>query len=354
MHNSRTITASVVLITYNHRAFITQALDSVLSQQTNFPVEVIVADDASKDGTADIIRDYAGRHPDKLKAVLRSQNLGMHGNFSDALSQASGSYIALLEGDDYWTDPLKLQKQVDFLEKNGHCSACFHPTHVIYEDGRPGHPLRSFARTKQEAAGIETTIPTDSEGHPLYRCVLAKDCYGVADFLASLLMHTSSLLFRRESLTPLPPWTREFPWCDWSLILLLAHTGPVGFIADTMSTYRIHVGGTWSAGVPSQQWRAEQQLKWANTLILFYNTLDNHFGGVHRPLIHALSQAKHFEAVWACQRLGDYTEMRRYFWAGLAKKPGCLPEPFVVLARYFIASHLPLLHRLRQRFRSKN
>ena len=111
---------SVVMITYNHEKYIQQAVEGVLMQQTDFPIELIIADDASPDQTEKIVTTIKKKHPNGnwIKYTRHLQNKGMTENFMWALGQAQGKYIALCEGDDYWTDPYKLQKQVDFLEAN--------------------------------------------------------------------------------------------------------------------------------------------------------------------------------------------------------------------------------------------
>lgn len=109
---------SVLMITYNHEKYIAQAIDSVLMQKTNFDYEIVIGEDCSTDKTREIVLEYKAKHPDKIKLLLQEKNLGMIQNFIDTLKACTGKYIALLEGDDYWTDPYKLQKQVDFLEAN--------------------------------------------------------------------------------------------------------------------------------------------------------------------------------------------------------------------------------------------
>ena len=109
---------SVCLITYNHGKYIRQAIDSILMQEVNFPWEIIIADDASSDQTQKIIREYHQKYPDLIKPNLRKNNIGAGSNFIELIGSAKGKFIAYLEGDDYWTDPFKLQKQVGFLEGN--------------------------------------------------------------------------------------------------------------------------------------------------------------------------------------------------------------------------------------------
>src|SRR5690606_34101688 len=123
---------SVCMITYNHEAYIKQAIEGILMQQTNFDVELIIADDCSTDRTETIIRELIENHSEnfKIKYYRHDINIGMMPNFIFSLKKCTGKYIALCEGDDYWTDPLKLQKQVDFLEGNPEYGICFHNVRI--------------------------------------------------------------------------------------------------------------------------------------------------------------------------------------------------------------------------------
>jgi len=134
MANTSSPKLSVCLITYNHARFIREALDSVLNQETEFAFEVCIGEDESSDGTHEICREYARNHPDKIRLFERSRkdNIRVYGrptgrfNFLETLRECRGEYVAWLEGDDYWTDPHKLQKQVDYLDQNPDVPCCFH------------------------------------------------------------------------------------------------------------------------------------------------------------------------------------------------------------------------------------
>lgn len=117
---------TVVTITYNHERYIAKCIDGVLSQKVDFPMEFIIAEDCSTDGTRAICEDYARKHPESIRLITSETNIGYNPNELRAMKAARGKYIAYCEGDDYWTDPNKLQKQVDFLEAHPEYSICFH------------------------------------------------------------------------------------------------------------------------------------------------------------------------------------------------------------------------------------
>ena len=135
------VLVSVCVLSYNHEKYLRQCLDGILMQETSFPFEVRVHDDASKDKSQNIIKEYQERHPSIIKPVLQSENQyskggGILNRFLIPLCE--GKYIALCEGDDYWTDPLKLQKQVDFLENHEDYSMCFHKVEILSDEREKG------------------------------------------------------------------------------------------------------------------------------------------------------------------------------------------------------------------------
>lgn len=122
---------SVGVLTYNHEEYIAQALDSILMQETDFPVEIVVGEDCSQDGTRDIVRKYAAQYPDRIRALLHEENLGVNGNACAVRAACSGKYLAMLDGDNYWTCPHKLQKQVSFLEEHPEFIGSAHKVRVV-------------------------------------------------------------------------------------------------------------------------------------------------------------------------------------------------------------------------------
>ena len=134
---SESIKVSILCITYQHAPYIARALEGFVSQRTDFPFEVLIYDDASTDGTADIVRQYARQYPQIIKPILQTENQFSKGLYVDKAfnwPRVQGKYVALCEGDDYWTDPDKLQKQVDFLDAHPDYAVCFHPVVIKWED----------------------------------------------------------------------------------------------------------------------------------------------------------------------------------------------------------------------------
>ena len=140
------IDVSVIMLTYFHEDYIAQALDSVLSQETSLRYEILIGDDASQDRTPEIILEYAARYPDTIRPILRKENLGGTRNSWDVRHRARGRYIAFLEGDDYWLDPQKMQKQWEVLEKNPEFSGCCSKCLIVDENDQP-----DYTRTPQFA-----------------------------------------------------------------------------------------------------------------------------------------------------------------------------------------------------------
>jgi glycosyltransferase involved in cell wall biosynthesis len=213
---------SVCLITYNHEAFITQALDGILMQQCTFDWDVVVADDKSKDNTAAIINEYAAKHPDRIRVNKRDTNVGMTVNWLTNIAACEGEYIALLEGDDYWTDPLKLQKQVDLLDKQQHLSFACHDVETIFEPG-----IAAIDYMSHPGVSREYTIED------------------VLNWKDNFFVPTGSVVFRRSMLIQYPEWAnKDLKYCiDLITELMLSMKGPFFYINEKMGKYRLHLGG---------------------------------------------------------------------------------------------------------------
>src|SRR4051812_40259185 len=132
---SRDPYVSVHMITFNHERYIAQAIESVLAQNAPFPIELVIGEDASTDGTRAIVEEYCRRYPGTVRACLRERNLGFRRNFIDTLRACRGRYVALLEGDDYWLSPDKLARQAEVLDVNPDVALCSARARVVYEGG---------------------------------------------------------------------------------------------------------------------------------------------------------------------------------------------------------------------------
>lgn len=222
---------SIDCITYNHENFIRDAIEGFLMQKTTFPVEILIHDDASTDKTADIIREYENKYPDIIKPIYQFDNKYSKGiSVSETYNfpRARGKYIAMCEGDDYWTDPSKLQKQVDFLEVNSDCSLCFHASKHIKNNN-----LNDYSIHKPRS------IPKDN------RFEMKDVILGGGGFMA-----TNSMVFHREHILERPIWMDKAPVGDGPLMLLLATKGKIGYIDEVMSVYRVMSSSTsWSASM---------------------------------------------------------------------------------------------------------
>lgn len=214
---------SICVQTYQHANYIGQCLDGILMQKTNFQYEVLLGEDDSTDGTREICINYAEKYPDKLRLFLhhRENNISINGqptgrfNFLYNLYSARGKYIAFCEGDDYWTDPYKLQKQVDFLEANPEYAGSFHETQVIFDDGSLG---KIYGRDAALTMHPEATIATGSP------------------------FHTSSFVFKRNVLQ-IPEWFYTVVSGDMALFSIMSASGLLRKIPEIMSVYRKHAQG---------------------------------------------------------------------------------------------------------------
>lgn len=226
---------SVCCITYNHENFIRQTLDGFVMQETDFPFEVIIHDDASTDKTADIIREYEAKYPDIIKPVYQAENQysqGVHFSNKFVFPRVQAEYVAICEGDDYWTDKTKLQKQVEFLDSHPDFSICFHPVVVRYEDGSV--PDSFYPK------------PDFIEGEHLQ----------VEYLLFANYIQNNSVMYRwrfksQEELESL--YTADVVPGDWLLHLLHAQVGKIGFMKDVMAVYRRHSNGAWWVSQPNDQ-----------------------------------------------------------------------------------------------------
>jgi glycosyltransferase involved in cell wall biosynthesis len=223
---NKPIRLSICVVTYNHEKYIAHALDSFLMQETNFAFQVIVGDDCSTDNTTNIIKEYALKYPDIIKPILREKNIGAMNNSLDVYSSAKTEYVAICDGDDYWTDKTKLQRQVDFLDKNPKFSICFHRVKVVYEDNsKPSYIYPKYS---------------------YFKMLLKKN---IKFLLKENFMQTNSIVYRWRFVDSNVREVIPNNICpgDWFLSLLHAQIGKIGFINRCMSVYNRNSGGIFTS-----------------------------------------------------------------------------------------------------------
>ena len=268
---------SVCMITYNHERYIRNAVDSVLMQQVDFDYELVIGEDCSTDATRQILLDYERKHPDKFRLLLREKNVGAQRNAFSALESCRGQYIALLEGDDYWTHPEKLKRQVAFLDAHPDYAICFHNVIGRFEGG--GKPDFHYVRADQQ----ETMT--------------------LQDLLEENVIPTCSSVFRGGRVTPFPAWIYDLKMGDYPLHILNAQHGKIAYMNETMAVYRIHGGGIWTG----LDWITRQE---AN--IALFEQLARNLEPKYRPAARLNLARKYWQLVGEYEFRGDIASARRH------------------------------------------
>ena|SRR5438067_6086040 len=197
---------TIIVTTYNQEKYIAQALDSVLMQETNFDYEIVILEDCSTDATREIVIGYQKRHPDEIRLRLAARNERSNQPFAEEFQAAPSRYIAILDGDDYWMSPKKLQKQVEFLDLHADCALCFHNALRVYEDGSRAPLPNNFAGQK--------------------RISVLEDIWQ-GNFIAGC-----AAMFRKDAIGQLPEWYNTMHYGDWPLYILCAQHGKIGYIDE--------------------------------------------------------------------------------------------------------------------------
>ena len=219
------IIVSVSCITFNHAPYIRACLDGFLMQKTSFVFEILIHDDCSTDGTREIIEEYSKKYPDIIFPIFQTENQyskgvrGMMARFN--FPRSRGKYIALCEGDDYWSDPYKLQRQVDFLEANTDFSICFHNMKILNES----NPSALEFTNSKDQESVSSILDLASKGN---------------------FMFTASVVFKKPK-DGFPNWLTDLPIGDYAIHLFNAQFGKIKFLDQVMGVYRIHAGGVWGS-----------------------------------------------------------------------------------------------------------
>lgn len=275
------IKVSVLCVTYNHAEFIRQTLDGFVMQKTNFPFEVLIHDDASTDGTADIIREYASKYPDIIKPVLQTENQWSKGVLitqTYLYPKIQGKYVAVCDGDDYWIDPLKLQKQADFLDTHPDYTICFHPVSVFWNTGNvPDYIWPS--KKKSRSISLDTLLHRN-------------------------FIPNCAVMYRWQpnGLDVAKEWPKNIYPGDWFLHLLHAKHGKIGVLPDVMARYRRHAGGVSFVSEYG-----------SDALHMMYGIKELNFYLALEKQIAPVPQKYHkFVCMKACEILGSYAKNKDF------------------------------------------
>ena len=285
---------TIFCMTYNHQDYICEALEGFLMQETDFPVEIFVHDDASQDDTQEILKEYQRRYPNLFSIVLQKENQWAKGSenyFTDHLFRQRGTFVALCEGDDYWTDPKKLQKQVSYLQNHPEVSLCC--TSYLKKRG---------SVLEQLELNLSRVVTTQNWSFP----------YSLS---------TATAMFRLQDLMQSFP-TKALPDVkDILLWRLLLQRGDAHVLPDCTAVYRIHAGGLWSLQSEFQQHLSN--LKTAESMLA-------HFGR-QRDVRNF-----HSVALRSCLRylkVDDLGEVGFLMGVALRSRPQALPQLFSAWAR---------------------
>ena len=269
----RTTEVTVVCTAYNHEKYIRDALDGFVSQRTDFPFEVIIHDDASTDQTAAIIHEYEEKYPELIRPIYQTENqfvkhLGINRTIISPLVKSK--YVAFCEGDDYWTDPLKLQKQYDFMETHQEYTLCTCST--LWMDMKTSQTSPRLVAEKDRDIPIEEII-LETKGRPF---------------------QYASFFLRTDIWQQWPAWHKVFPVGDTPVALRAAVNGKVRMLADVMCVYRYRSTGSWTSRMAD----AGNKVKQFQRMIEGYSAFDEASGGTYHELVSKrIKRLKYFIAI---------------------------------------------------------
>ena len=294
------------MITYNHEEFVEEAIESILSQECTFDFELVISDDKSPDGTKDKIEQIIQNHPkgNKIRFIPQDPNLGMMKNFGFALQQAKGEYIAICEGDDYWTDRTKLQKQFDILESNQNCVLSFHNATVYNQNTKESKAFNSYS----------------------------KEFYTSDEMFDTWLIPTASSFFRNVIPTELPDFLIEGTHGDLALFLLLGESGSFHCTNEVMSVYRINDQGVTQSGFKGIAHNLKH-IKQLEDMELYFG--EKHSNALNdRVALYNISNAMHYAN---CKQV---KESRSSLKKALKRKPSLRNKKASFILRLFLKNIL--------------
>ena len=311
---------SVCIITYNHSLYLETCLKNIVEQKVDFIFEVILGEDHSTDNTARIVEKYADAYPKLIKAFIRPKNVGPKTNFLHCFLQCKGEYIVYIEGDDYWTNQNKLQKQVDFLDQNPIASACFHNAEILFEDG--SNKPNQIINTPDQANWTYT-----------------KDFFKEKE---TWFMATASVMMRRKFVNPLPNWFVDCKSGDIPMYVILSENGPIGYLEETMSIYRKNLGGqSFTDSITSKAFLLNR--------IFMYSMLNQYTKYQYVNLIHPILAEYHELLIDCIEHKRSIFKKIYHFYFAFSLQPNKDFKTFSMLFKKNLMSNNTLLFYLETR-----
>jgi len=245
MKNSKRC-VSVCMITYNHANYISEAIEGVLNQKTDFDYEIVIGEDCSSDQTREIVLEYKKKYPEKIKLILQEKNVGALRNLTDALNACNGKYIAFCEGDDYWIDPNKLQIQIGLMNVYPELSMSFHPSWVVTK-------RRKYLKWKYSDSFMRYSI---------------KDILNIPGQFAP----TASVVIKSEIVKKLPDWFQYAPIGDFFIEIYSSLNGEILYIPKCMSVYRSNTENSFSKTI-LLNYKSDKVLNFYNSMLKYYELI---------------------------------------------------------------------------------
>jgi glycosyltransferase involved in cell wall biosynthesis len=278
-----------MLKAYNHELFIAQAIESAIAQKTSFPFEIVVGDDCSTDRTLEIVREYQTKYPSRIRVIAHERNLGMTRNTMALYAQCRGEYVAWLDGDDYWTSPDKLQRQVDFLDVNTDCALCFHDTWIVKPDGSATRHVCDW----HWSGGIEDML-FRSRG-------------------------TSSSCVYRKVLNGFPAWFGTLSYSDWALQVLHAERGAAAWLPEIYGVYRDADASLKALSSVTECELSHAEI-WAQRQVEVFGALNRHFNFRYADQI-AVELHKSGQAGSFLRAVTQPSWLRTVAWRAVSNRP---------------------------------
>lgn len=278
---------SVAITSYNSERWLSRALDSALAQETSFPIEIVVGDDCSQDGSLDVARKYLELHPAKVRLIARPKNVGMQQNYFETFESCKGKYIAWLDADDHWTNPLKLTLQTDALEANDTIMVCGH-----------------FVRWVSASGEVRRDRYPD----------IKPGRYGLEEILRHNIVASPSAVFRNGIQRDLPEWYFDLaPVTDWPIWVLAALRGDILILDATLADYAL---------TPDSNLMGKGEIAWYGADARFYEHVGGLLPGHWQRSVRSETGRRYEALAYALRKRGQLASSRK-----AALKAFCTPHP---------------------------